>query len=288
MENENIVIRFGDMRAEVSPLGAELQSLKYQDREYLYDGSFDWTGRAPLLFPIAGRLRDDMYKIDGVTYPLPQHGFARRRVFALAEASENSVTFVLTDDAETRKAYPASFALYATYTLHENALEASVRVENRGDDALYFGFGNHEALVTSPDKSEYSLHFDFPEDLTALNAENGLLTGGGVDLGRGVCDLSLKSDYFEEGATLIFKNLNSRAVTLLHREKPVLRLNFDAPHLLVWCKSPMSPFLCIEPWINLPDAANTNFDLSEKPGVVALASGESATVSHTLTLLNTD
>ncbi len=280
MEAQRFTIRDGNMTAVISTCGAELQSVKVGEREYLYDGSADWTGRAPLLFPFAGRLKDDTYRIDGKEYRLPQHGFARRSMFGLHSVCKNSVTMVLEDSDSTRKTYPAVFALYATYTLSDGALHASVKVVNRGEETMYFAFGNHEAFAADPDKSRYSLVFEKEEDLLALDAADGVLLGGGVNLGRGVKTLPLCSSYFEGGATLIFGGLKSRAVALMDGETPVLRLRFDTENLLVWCKSPASPFLCIEPWTNLPDACDTDGDFTKKPGVITLAPGEAHTVSH--------
>ncbi|WP_285801371.1 hypothetical protein [Exiguobacterium sp. s21] len=34
-------------------------------------------GAAPTLFPFVGRLLDDRYLYDGMTYTMSQHGFAR-------------------------------------------------------------------------------------------------------------------------------------------------------------------------------------------------------------------
>ncbi len=283
MSEKSVVIRDGDMIAEVALLGAELQSVKVGGEERLYDGSVDWQGRAPLLFPFAGRLKDDRYTIDGETYHLPQHGFARRSTFRVEYKTDNSVTLVLESNEETRKNYPADFALHATYILADGELRAFVTVENRGDENLYFAFGNHEAFLTSPDKSRYTLVFEQPENLLALDAVDGVLTGGGVSLGTDTTRLPLKSAYFTDSATLIFGGLSSREVILLDGEKPVLRLRFDTENLLIWCKSPESPYLCIEPWTNLPDPADTDHDFTRKPGVITLAPAGEYTVSHVVT-----
>ena len=55
------------LTAVVNPQGAELWSLKdAEGRELMTDADpAFWTGRAPLLFPIVGRLMDDKYRIDG-------------------------------------------------------------------------------------------------------------------------------------------------------------------------------------------------------------------------------
>ena len=88
--------------ASINPLGAELTSLRdAAGREFMSDGDpAYWTGRAPLLFPIVGKLGDDSYRLDGRDYVLPQHGFARRRQFALVEHAPGRALFRLEDDAD--------------------------------------------------------------------------------------------------------------------------------------------------------------------------------------------
>ena len=67
------------MIVSISDKGAELQSvrLKEDNIEYLWQGdSTYWGRRAPILFPIVGRLVDNTYYVDGKPYSLTQHGFA--------------------------------------------------------------------------------------------------------------------------------------------------------------------------------------------------------------------
>ena len=62
-----------------------------------------------LLFPMVGRAFGDQIKVDGVHYPLPQHGFARRSRFAAVEASATRCVLRLEDNEQTRAAYPFAF-----------------------------------------------------------------------------------------------------------------------------------------------------------------------------------
>jgi galactose mutarotase-like enzyme len=59
---ETTTITSGSLRATIAHHGAELQSLKDgEGREYMSNGNpAFWHGRAPLLFPIVGRLNADM------------------------------------------------------------------------------------------------------------------------------------------------------------------------------------------------------------------------------------
>ena len=72
----------------VNTHGAELVSLKSNetDREYMWCGDAAYWGRvSPVLFPFVGKLENQTYRHDGVTYEgIPQHGFARDSEFVVA------------------------------------------------------------------------------------------------------------------------------------------------------------------------------------------------------------
>ena len=66
----------------VSNHGAELQSIRFEGREYLWQGDpAYWGRRAPILFPIVGKVAGDLLRVDGQSYPMKQHGFARDAEF---------------------------------------------------------------------------------------------------------------------------------------------------------------------------------------------------------------
>ncbi len=78
-------LRNADLEVEVSPLGAEFVALRDAGgRDFLWDGDpAFWKGRAPLLFPIVGKVPDDLLLIDGKITPMRQHGLARISTFDL-------------------------------------------------------------------------------------------------------------------------------------------------------------------------------------------------------------
>ena len=110
-------MRLGNLEAQVAAMGAELQSLRHQDRDLLWEGGSLWPRRAPLLFPIVGCLRGDTLRHGGLTYPLPKHGFARDRAFTWIERTPTACTLELVDDAATRAAYPFAFRLRVRHGL---------------------------------------------------------------------------------------------------------------------------------------------------------------------------
>ena len=66
------------LSVEVAEHGAELISLKKDDREYMWSGDpAFWNRHAPILFPAVGKPFENTIRVDSKTYPMKQHGFAR-------------------------------------------------------------------------------------------------------------------------------------------------------------------------------------------------------------------
>ena len=95
-----ITIKNEFLTVSINSLGAELSSVKDNatQHEYLWQGNPSvWSGQAPLLFPITGRLLGDTYTYNGKKYSLPKHGFARKSEFSLMRTKENLAVFGLFD-----------------------------------------------------------------------------------------------------------------------------------------------------------------------------------------------
>ena len=118
------LIQTAKLKAEIAPLGAELVRLRDgAGRDYLWDGDPTfWKGRAPLLFPIVGKVPDDTLQVNGVGYPMRQHGLARISIFELVAQDETSCLYRLDSSNETRQAYPFEFRLDVRYALADATL----------------------------------------------------------------------------------------------------------------------------------------------------------------------
>ena len=108
----------GKLTIQVSEHGAELSSLKANDKEYLWqaDPAF-WKRHSPVLFPIVGGVWENVYRVDGKEYPLGQHGFARDMDFTLVAESDDKVLYELNYTEETLAKYPYKFKLCIGYAL---------------------------------------------------------------------------------------------------------------------------------------------------------------------------
>ena len=272
---------FGDdrLRVEVAAHGAELQSVRDARRgELLWDGGPAWPRRAPVLFPIVGRLNGDALRVDGRAYPMGQHGFARDRAFAWTDRADDGCRLRLEDDAASRAAFPFGFRLEVAYRVEAGALHVGYRLEAPADAPLTASLGAHPAFRwpltdgVAPEAHRIVFAEDEPEPVRRL-------AGGLVALeprptpieGRA---LALSRALFVEDA-LILDRPRSRRLRYEAPEAFALEFAWDGFRQLgLWSKPDAGDFLCIEPWRGLADPAGFTGELADKPGVMRLASGE--------------
>lgn len=284
MANNWITIQSGELTVAVNPYGAELSSVTdMAGRELMTDADPRWwTGRAPLLFPIVGRLNGDAYRLGDQSYPMPQHGFARRKMFTLVDLAADRLMLRLEADEETRAVYPFDFLLDASFHLSGARLEAAVTVTNAGMDDMPFSFGFHPAfawpLPFGAAADRHRILFDRPEtaDVRRTAPGTGLIAAkterSPVD-GR---ELVPNAALFERDA-LIWDRLNSRGLLWGAPGEPNLRIEFpDSPWLGLWQK-PGAHYLCIEPWSGMSDPTGFSGEIWEKPGIIRLAPAERRT-----------
>jgi galactose mutarotase-like enzyme len=267
------------LSASINPFGAELSHLRdAEGRELMTnaDPAF-WSGRAPLLFPIVGRLNGDRYRLDGRDYPLPQHGFARRQPFEPTEQTASCAVLRLASNDDTRAVYPFEFALDAAYAIEDATLSIEITVANAGDVPMPASFGFHPAfawpLPYGGAKEDHRIVFAEDEPAPLNRIEGGLI--GPADRPSPVEGrlLRLHDSLFESDA-LIWQAPRSRALSYGTEGGPQLDIAFpDMPMLALWTK-PGARFLCVEPWQGHADPLGFEGEIWEKPGMLHLAPGE--------------
>ena len=277
-----------NVSASVNPAGAELSSLKFHQREFLWQGDPNiWAGRAPILFPIVGTLKNNQMRYRGKQYQLNRHGFARTSVFEKIEtdsASAAQLSLQLTENADTLQQYPWKFELQVHFHLNSDGIEIGYEVINRDTDTMLFTIGSHPAFRLPVDNdlslSDYDVHFNKTESLTRLLLnDDGLLTDAGEECPAHNNAITLDEHLFDRDA-LIFKNIQSDKITLRCRQQPRLTVDTGgAPHLGLWAK-PGAPYVCIEPWFGTSDSVESDGEFANKPDLKTLAPGD--TFNHTI------
>jgi len=290
-----MTLRKGALTAEVDALGGELVSLKDETGlEYIWQGDpAYWAGRNPNLFPIVGSLRDGAVRINGETYRMGRHGFARHKTFTLTGQGEDFVSFTLSQDEDTLAQYPFPFLLEVRHTLREDGFSTAFTVCNTGETDMPFCVGAHTAfrcpLRPGERFEDYRLVFQKPEDAAALPlTPEGLI---GQDPPRRHLSgdtLPLTYDVFDQEDTLIFEGLNSKAVSLLHGGTGRgVRVAFDGFPMLAFWTAPhkQAPYLCIEPWHGCAALTDETGDFLDKRCCILLPPGASRRLEYSVTIL---
>ena len=271
------------LTVRINEQGAELCSIEGADGfEYLWQADpAVWARHAPVLFPIVGKLRNGSYVLNGKTYELSPHGFARDISFELITESKTLLVFQLMPTDQTLKSYPFKFALNIIYQLNGNRLEIGYEVQNNGTDVMPFSIGAHPAFNLHGPVEECFLEFEKAETLTtSLLSSKGLLTEETAPVLAETNILPLSKTLFDRDA-LILLDFKSDKITLgSHKSSRRLTVEFPGfPQLGIWAK-PGAPFVCIEPWYGYADPEQPYGDIMNKPGIQQLAAGDTFTCTH--------
>lgn len=268
------------LKIQTKKEGAELTSIKQNDKEMLFQGAqvLDnkgnafWKRQAPILFPIVGQLKNSKTEIEGKTYEMSQHGFARDMKFEEISKTENKHHYMLKYNEETLKKYPYKFELHVIYEIVKDTLIVTYKVKNIDEKSIYFGLGGHPAFDCNYSNGEYEIAFEEQEnEIEFLKLKDGLIDTEKADNILEDNKIYLKENTFDNDA-VIMKNIKSNKVVLQNHKtnKKILEFDFTGfPYLALWSKKG-APFVCIEPWQNTADRTDSTQIYKDKENIIKL------------------
>lgn len=272
-----IVIRSGATTVSVARQGAEIMTWEVGGRSLLWEPRPEiWPETAPLLFPVVGWTRNGEVRVEGKTYPLALHGFARQREFRLVTQSADRVRFALASDAATRRLYPFDFTFTVDYAVEEGAVSTVLTVANTGDRPMPYACGLHPGFrwpFAGGKAADYRLRFAAPENpVVPRIAPGGLIAHTTRRLPLEGAVLALASNLFENDA-LCFLNAASPGLRFEAPDGAAITIEGeDFAHWGVWCR-PGNGYLCIEQWTGFSDPEDFTGDLFDKPSMRVLPPG---------------
>ena len=268
--------------------GGELLSFKLEGIEKIHqgeearddNGKVYWKRHAPVLFPIVGKLKRNQTIINGRTYEILQHGFARDMEFEPVTKLDNFHSYVLKSNKYTMARYPFDFELYNTYRQEENKLIFIYKVINTGNSNMPIGLVSHPAFkIDQDDLKRGNYYLEFAEEETRahfLYLIDGLV---GTEYAKNILEgnrrISLNEHTFDNDA-IIVKGIQNKKISLKNSRtrKTVLTMDFNGwPYLGIWSK-PGAPFICLEPWMSTADRINSTNVFAKKPDMITLTPGE--------------
>ena len=271
--------------AVIDSHGGELISFRDPEgTEYIWDGNpAYWPGRNPLLFPIVGNLKDGAVKFEGEPYEMTRHGFARDNEFQAVEQGEGYLVLQLQESEATLKKYPYPFRLQVRQQVIDGGFITSFCVENTGEKPMPYSIGAHTAFRCPIHEGEKFTDYEIVFDKKETAPMRRLTAAGLVSHDQREAFLNdqdrftLNHEIFARVDTIIFDELQSTGVSLLHKETGKgLRMNFEGfPMMAFWTKgAEQAPYICIEPWHGCAAVDNETGEFVEKPHCIVLEPGE--------------
>jgi galactose mutarotase-like enzyme len=254
-----IEIRDGALRAVIYPdYGGMLGRLTLGGVEVLHLNEARLSqgavlaGGNPVLFPFPSRTQGDRYELDGRSYRMPFHGLVRDSAFGVEAVHASGATLVRTGCPEWRRdLYPFDFTLRLDYQLEGGALRMTALVENGEDRPMPHAFGWHPYFTTTDKaRARVSPNMAFCERWD---------DSGKVSIPPDGVEIARPADYVMCGRTGDTAEIVSPADGYGARIR-----SCDAFRALVVCTL-FPGTTCVEPWIALPNAANTRKDLAWVP-----------------------
>ena len=141
---------------------------------------------------------------------------------------------------------------------------------------MAFSLGGHESYLLDKNVGEYKIEFSEEQSLSRY-AFNGILSARPIKKYAGLTEFSLPKKYLATDKTVIFSGVKAKHVMLKTLSGTLVAKigvsGFD--NLLLW-QPTKAKCICIEPWLTLPDSANTvGMEFRGKKGVISLKTGES-------------
>ncbi len=281
-------------RVTISTLGAEVQSfiLKKDQIECIWQGNPEiWAGRAPLVFPVVGRLKEGEYTFEGRTYHMQQHGFGSVSEFIVTEQEPDKIVFSLKYNDVTLLMYPFKFELQIRYSLKDTTLTKTHTMINLDDKALYYAIGGHDSYNLCLEEGEafedYYLDFGGLDKLNPLEVDEHchiLRETFEIPLHEG--ELPLNMQVFEKGALVCHdfpvKNISIRS----RKSSRAIQVAFDDFKTIgIWTSYPKAAnYICLEPWSTLPDCAYLGKEIEEKVDIRKVLPGAVDSLSFSTTI----
>lgn len=279
----NFTIKNEYLTVTISDKGAELQSVRSADgTEYLWQGnSAVWEDKAPNIFPYIARMTDGKYTVYGNEYEMKIHGFVMYMTLTVEEQKDDSITFRLDSNEETKAQYPFAFTYRITYRLEDRKLVTMTTVENKDEKRMFFGLGGHPGFNVPLEEGltfeDYYLEFAQNAHPTRIGfSPTCFLTGEdtlfALDGGKRI---PMAHNMFDQDA-IVLKHI-PRTVKL-ESDKGTRSVTVTYPdyqYIGFWHMPRMeAPYVCIEPWSSLPSRQGVVEDLAQQSDLIGLEPGK--------------
>lgn len=265
----DVILTKGRARAQIARLGGEARAWSVGGRDLLWPGDpAIWPEISPILYPVVGWTRGGRERVDGKSYDLKLHGFARFENFTVERQEPDFVRLVLKDNEATRAVYPFAFSFAVEYSLTESALGVTLEVANPGERAAPYACGLHPGFrwpFGDQGRDLALIRFEKAERPEApLMAPGGLIGKTMKPIPFDGRDLPLSDALFVNDAVCLLDCV-SRQLSFIDASGASIAMEFPGyRHAALWTR-PGAPYVCLECWTGYSDPEGFRAICSKSP-----------------------
>ena len=199
------------------------------------------AGGSPVLFPFSGSIVNDSYELCGKTYTMPPHGLVKNSCFA-ASCADKSHAKLCASNSETQKDanYPFDFLLELDYSISEEGITLAATMHNKSTAPMPHTFGWHP-YFTATDKSKFSLQLPMHEY---------------IDVNKLIHPSDGHVDAKDPIDSVFYKRTQGNVIIQNPADGYEAVIQMDEAYQVVTVWSTPDAFVCVEPWVGVPDAIN--------------------------------
>ncbi|MCB1122719.1 MAG: hypothetical protein KJT03_14295 [Verrucomicrobiae bacterium] len=293
-KDDQVTIQSRELSVTIARKGAELQSIIHRPTgiEYLWQGDPEyWDRRAPNMFPVNVRFKDNQFSYRGKTFEMPRMGLAFDGVFEVlpkkaGKKKEAKVVLALKSSPETLKYYPFPFELRISSQIKDLRLLQKYTVKNTGTETLLFALGGHPGFrapfIKNRDRSDYQYAFSEKMLVRRNVISDSLIQEEQVDFLRDEDRLSLSDERIPNGGMFLMDPDARKIGLALKGRKPYVTVDLgDFPNANLW-SPPGMPYLCVEPMVAHHDLQDSPLAIEEKDYLIKLPAGKSQTYTFSI------
>lgn len=250
ISNRNNILEFTSVNgAVITRWVVNDDEILYLNKKKLNDSS-RVKGGIPFLFPITGRLKNNKYKWNNKEYKMGIHGFNYLNDWKVEEINlgvNAEIIMSFQSNHQTKKCYPFDFELIIKYILSDSILNIENKIINKSEEKMPLYTGFHPYFRISKKENinyvTYGKKYLDYKDMKVKKYNN----------------LMIENNSYSK---IILDNHKNKA-SFYDKEKDYeikIRYSRQFKYLVLWTEK-NKKFICIEPWMALPDAFNSKEDL---------------------------
>lgn len=271
----NYLITNEELTVTVSSKGAEIISIRDNKTgfEYIWQGDDAiWSDHFYNIFPICGRLLNDVYVVGNNQYRMNLHGFALYKVFKVKKHTENFISLSINEDDETIKIYPYKFTFTVNFKLVNRTLIIEYEVENNDKIKMYYSLGAHPGLnlIINNEIKFDDYYIETQEKKIrkfTLNEQRIIKKGSEIIKSN---TIQLSREMFQKSAQIYETDSDIVNLKCKKSDFKITLSHLDEFKYLTLFSKGDAPILCIEPWGSLTMFEEEKPNLEHREGFIKL------------------